>query len=178
MCDDVGPPVYPRDSATNRDKQRKKTWNQNSSWPSFSPFRAAEPCCRKDLKNLTLAIVSWGIPSMQPPKSCCILAEQGLEVCVGHAINGFQQVHIVRQESLGVHTHAHVQCRNSEFMCDSLALSLWKDQISTSQPPPCVQVRPLDVVWLALAVLAALVVLLCTQQLGLHVDGSSGGRAA
>eukprot|EP00434_Breviolum_minutum_P039139 symbB.v1.2.034742.t1/scaffold4542.1/size38267/5 len=33
---------------------------------------------------------------------------------------------------------------------------------------------PLDVVWLALAVLAVLVVLLCTQQLGLHVDGSSG----
>lgn len=63
-------------------------------------------------------------------------------------------------------------------MSDSLALSpSWKDQISTSQPP-CVQVRPLDVAWLALAVLAVLVVLLCTQQLGLHVDGSSGGCAA
>jgi len=33
---------------------------------------------------------------------------------------------------------------------------------------------PLDVVWLALAVLAVLLVLVCTQQLGLHVDGSSG----
>ena len=63
-------------------------------------------------------------------------------------------------------------------MCDSLALSpLWKDQISTCQPSPCVQVRPLDVAWLAFAVLAVLVVLVCTQQLGLHVDGSSGGRA-
>ena len=111
---------------------------------------------------------------MQPPKSCCILAEQGLEVCEAHAINGFQEVNIVRQESLGVHT---CTCAMQEFMCDSLALSpLWKDQISTSQPP-CVQVRPLDVVWLALAVLAVLVVLLCTQQLGLHVDESSGGRA-
>ena len=39
---------------------------------------------------------------MQPPKSCCILAEQGLEVCEAHAINGFQEVNIARQESLGV----------------------------------------------------------------------------
>lgn len=81
---------------------------------------------------------------------------------------------ILSHRKVLVYTHTHVQCRNSEFMRDSLALSLWKDQISTSQPPPCVQVRPLDVVWLALAVLAVLVVLLCTQQLGLHVDGSSG----
>ena len=83
---------------------------------------------------------------------------------------------ILSDRKVLVYTHAHVQCRNSEFMRDSLALSLWKDQISTSQPP-CVQVRPLDVAWLALAVLAVLVVLLCAQQLGLHVDGSSGGRA-
>jgi len=78
---------------------------------SKTPFRAAEPCCRKDLKNLTLATVSWGIPSMQPPKSCCILAEQGLEVCEAHAINGFQEVNIARQESLGVdstHTYMHI----------------------------------------------------------------------